>query len=324
MEITSIIQSWILSKRGFNIFYLTILILSGSVYTVSQYLINNEIIDSIFVGLLLGGTFVLILGISSIKKFMSNNASSFAEELNDFDKDYLKSLFVKVFNNPFWIYVAIIYGVMVGITPFIFGLWDENFILKFQLSVFLFIVNFLTGASLFALSMLFVLLYKASKKINAKIYDRTNIAVKFVVTLSQMASVIASFYVAFSIGSIYFSQIPYNTLVIGYSLFAALIILLAYIIPMIPIRNKIQHQKRDLKDEIAQLLQIEIDGLLNKAKMDKVIDTSKYNSLLEINSKISGIPTLPIGIKAIWNALGIIAVTTLPIIIQLVLEKLMN
>jgi hypothetical protein len=115
-----------------------------------------------------------------------------------------------------------------------------------MLSVFLVIVNFLTGATLYSLIMLFVFLYRTSNYLAIGLYDRYNSSSTFITELSRRASLIASFYIAFSITSIYFSELPINTLTIGYSIFAGAIIILAYIIPMMPIRNKIQYLKKKL------------------------------------------------------------------------------
>ena len=211
-----------------------------------------------------------------------------------------------------------------GYLPFLFNIWQESLSLTLLLSIFLFIVNFLTGASLFSLIMLFRFLYKISNFLSISLYDRNNPAVNFVNDLSRRASIIASFYVAFSITSIYFSEMPINTMTIGYSIFSGIIILIAYIFPMIPISSKIQFQKNLLLNEISSLLQSELNSLVINAKSEKEIDISKYNSLLELKSKISGIHSTPIGFKAMWNSIYIILITLLPVFIQFFLEKIMN
>ncbi|MBO3117496.1 hypothetical protein J4050_12100 [Winogradskyella sp. DF17] len=324
MDVQKLIDAWFLGKTRNITVYLVLLIVSSLAYIILQYSSIQNVTDSIFIGLLLGGTFVLILGVKWIQNYTSNNSIQFIEALSDFDHSFVTKLYRAVFNKSKVAIIGVGYGLLIGLSPFYFNLWDDNFKLNLFLCFFLFLVNFLTGASIYALSQLFILLYKTSKNIKAKIYDRTDITIRYVTELSKKMSVVAAFYVAFSMGSIYFSKYPLNSLIIGYGIFAAIVIVSAYIIPMIPIRNKIQKQKSKLKDEVSELLQQEFESMLTKAKNDQPISSEKYHSLLELRGKIANIPSLPVGMKTVWNSLSLFGITILPIIVQIILEKLFN
>lgn len=326
-NITQQINEWFFSRKQFIWTYAISLILSGVLYILIQYTVYNKIVDSLFIGLLFGSSFILLFGIKWVQEFFKSKIILFYNNLDkslELDHWKFEKLIKKVFKNPLTIVSGIGYGVVMGYLPFLFNIWQESLSLTLLLSIFLFIVNFLTGASLFSLIMLFRFLYKISNFLSISLYDRNNPAVNFVNDLSRRASIIASFYVAFSITSIYFSEMPINTMTIGYSIFSGIIILIAYIFPMIPISSKIQFQKNLLLNEISSLLQSELNSLVINAKSEKEIDISKYNSLLELKSKISGIHSTPIGFKAMWNSIYIILITLLPVFIQFFLEKIMN
>ena len=321
------IEGWFLSKKLFIWIYSICLILIGLVYILIQYIYFSRIKDSLFVGLLFGGSFILLFGIKWIQGYFKENIKTFYDSLDKFKKlgnTHFTSLTKKIFKNPLVIFSGIIYGLLIGYVPFLLNIWDDATALKYLLSVFLFVVNFLTGASLFSLIMVFLFLYNISDYLIIKLYDRNNTASNLITDLSKRASLIASFYIAFSITSIYFSELPFNAYIIGYSIFAGIIILIAYIVPMIPIRNKIQIQKSLLLSEISSLIQKELDKIVVNAKSGNSISIEKYNSLLELKNKIAGIHAIPIGFKAIWNSVYIILITLLPVFIQVILEKVIR
>lgn len=324
-KVIPIIQKWYLSSRIFVVTYLLVLVGSGLLYLFSQFSVNNSITDSLFLGLLFGSSLILLVGIKWIQIFFHKNLEGFYDSLESehaLTIETLLNLVKGVFKNPYSIMSGLVYGIAVGLSPFLFDIWEEVIILKIELALFLFIVNFLTGSALFSLVMLFKFLYNASNNVRVNMYDRYNNSARFITDISKRASIIASLYVAFSITSIYFSELPINTITISYSIFSALIILTAYVIPMIPIRNRILNIKKETINTLSFEIQKEFDSLIKKTISHEEIDTSRYEALLEMRSKVNGLPSFPIGLKGIWNALSIIGITLLPILIELLLEKI--
>jgi hypothetical protein len=317
------IDNWFLSRKSFIWIYSILLILTGLIYILVEFSRINTIKDSLFIGLLFGGSFILLFGIKWIQTLCKEKISEFYENLDDSKKHTVndfEKLTKKIFKNPLTIIAGVIYGLSVGSVPFLLKIWSEHFELNILLSLFLFIVNFLTGTALFSLVMLFFFLYKTSNHLVIGLYDRYNPASNFITDLSKRASIVASFYIAFSITSIYFSELPINKLTIGYSIFAGIIIIIAYLLPMIPIRNKIQLLKREAVVEISGHIQKELENLLKNARLEKDINIERYDSLIELRTKLSDLQSSPIGMKAIWNSIYIILITLLPVIIQVVLE----
>jgi hypothetical protein len=317
------INKWILSRKTFIWGYSITLILVGLIYIIIQYLEYNQIRDSLFIGLLFGGSFILLFGIIWIQRYFIDKLDLFyfnLEKSKNITYVEFEKLINRIFNNPFVLIAGIFYGILVGCVPFILGIWNNNLLLKILLAIFLLIVNFLTGASLFSLIMLYFFLFRTSDFITVSLYGGNNTSSGFITDLSKRASIIASLYIAFCVTSIYFSELPINSLTIGYSIFAGMIILTAYIIPMIPIRNKILTQKKTLMNELSFSLQSELDKIVINTKSGDDINIEKFKSLLELKSAISAIQTIPIGFKALWNSIYIILITLLPVFIQLILE----
>lgn len=323
-EVYQKIQNWALGNKIFVWSYSLILIITGIVYIFLEFSINDKVDDSLFIGLLFGASFILLFGIKWIKSFFIIRLKEFVDSLNIRENLFFENFNIKlfkIFNNPITFLVGLLYGIAVAVLVFNLDIWHGEITLNILLSVFLFIVNFLTGSVIYALINLFAFLYKSSSNINIGIYDRYNKGANFITDLSKRTTIIASFYVAFSITSIYFSNLPINTLIISYSIFAGGVILIAYIIPMIPIRNKILVKKNKAIHGLSAEIQNEFDQLIINSNLKKEIDISRYNSLIEIRSKVSSLNTLPIGAKTFLNSLSILIVTLIPIAVQVILEN---
>lgn len=323
MTVKEIISSWFLVKKGFIRSYSILLILIGLVYILAQNFIANDIKDAIFVGLLLGGSFILIFGAYWIYNYFNANIEDFELQIiksNESQRNNFYASLLEIFSNKS-IIIGVLYGLAVGSIPVIYNLWPEEITLKLLLGIFLFAVNFLTGVALTTLFRIFQFLYFSAKYIEFNLYDVKHLT-KFITTLSKSGSIIAAFYVFFSIMSIYFSILPLDFLTIGYSVFAALVIISAYIIPIIPINNKTKLLKNEVLKAISDEVQIEFNTIMKNIAKDDTLNLDKYDKLIEVREKVERIQTIPIGLKAVWNSLYIIAITLLPILLQFLLEKL--
>jgi len=323
MTAKEIIFKWFLVKKEFIRIYSILLVLIGLAYILAQNFKSKEILDATFVGLLLGGSFILIFGAFWIHNFFKTQINEFEFQIIKSNGEQKTNFYLslsKIFSRKS-IIVGVFYGLSVGCMSFIYDLWPNETLLKLLLVLFLFIVNFLTGIALTTLFRIFQFLYFSAKCIEFNLYDVKHLT-KFITTLSKSASIIAAFYVFFSIMSIYFSILPLDFLTIGYSVFATLVIISAYIIPIIPINNKTKQLKNDVLKTISTEIQSEFNLVIDDIDKVENLNLEKYDNLIEIRKKVESIQTIPIGMKAVWNSLSIIAITLLPILLQFILEKL--
>ncbi|MCR9253704.1 MAG: hypothetical protein NXI20_25035 [bacterium] len=321
------IKNWIVTSKYFQSFYLLTLLSVGILYIVWQNIKTQNIKDSLFIGLLFGGTLVLILGINWIYLYFKSKLNSLYESLASKKMDYESffDLSNRIFTNHSNIIAGIIYGFLIGLSPFYLNTWEEHLQLRIILSVFLFIVNFLTGCAFISLINLFIFSYKIGNFIKVELYDRSDLSAQFVLNISKWSSLIAAIYISFCICSIYFSVLPIGGYTIGYSIFSGIIIVVAYIFPMVPIRNAIADKKKEAIQNFSKKLQHEYDQIMlcesneiDNAHLSKV---EYYIKVLEQTSKIQ---TLPIGFKTIWNITYIILITLVPVVIQEILKHILK
>jgi hypothetical protein len=80
------IESLFLSRKHFIWIYSVVLVSTGLIYILIQFSKINTIKDSLFIGLLFGGSFVLLSGIKWIQAFCMEKISGFYENLNEIKK----------------------------------------------------------------------------------------------------------------------------------------------------------------------------------------------------------------------------------------------
>lgn len=302
----------------------------GLFYLYFQWSYTNVIKDSLFIGLLLGATLLLLQAMRYLYIFVVNNNMSFfsfSMEGEEYEKvvSAANKLCGSIFNTKSMIISGLLYGSAVGSAVFLMDIWTEETSLRILLFLFLFIINFVTGIGFYGLIMFFLQSWKISRIVKVNLWQRQNPSTLFLRKITHTTAIIASIYICMCMASILFSVIPFGSLTIGYSVFAGIIIIACLIVPEIPIRRKIATEKRETIMDINSQLQIEFKKALNEAKnSQKGIDLTKIDSLISLRQKIEKISVWPFGLRTVVTAVSVIVVTSLPGILQFILEKLFS
>lgn len=306
-----------------------LVIITGVIYIFFQWNITNIIVDSLFVSMLLGATMILLLGMRIIQNYIINRGLHFymftmpKEEPDVGYKKYIQ-LCKSVFNFKKMTFVGVIYGCLVGSVPFILDIWEENMDLKILLTLFMFFVNFVTGIGFYGLTAFFYHSIKMGRLVKVDLWQVENPSTNFLLGASRRIALIASLYISICISSIIFSKIPIGNLVIGYSIFSAIIILSCLIIPSYPIAQRMREQKIIAIQDIGEQLQQCYYETLELVKSGSEVNFNKFEHLLQIREKIDSINSWPFKIKSLTAGLYVVFFSSIPLILQVVLEKIIK
>jgi hypothetical protein len=97
------IRDWFLSKKLFIWLYSIILIFIGLIYILIEYHLLGQIKDSLFIGLLFGGSFILLIGIKWIQSYFLEKIEDFYNGLDEQlrpNRSNFRFLTKKIFKNP--------------------------------------------------------------------------------------------------------------------------------------------------------------------------------------------------------------------------------
>lgn len=144
-----------LRKTG-QILLVTPVIFSGLVYVILQWYFTGEIDDTIFVGLLFGASVILVYGVYLLGNHMILKSPSFFlaafEDQKKMDAANMHADFLHhIFDAKKMSISGLFYGIILSLFPVLVRVWPENWLLLASLSLFMFFVNYVTGAALYCL-----------------------------------------------------------------------------------------------------------------------------------------------------------------------------
>ncbi len=300
-------------------------VLIGSLYILIQWVKGETVFDGIFVSILIMATMILIEGIRNVFRYSLHHGLDFFSCIKskqpqvDF-ADFIDS----VYHTRRMTLVGVLYGMLLGLSPLILGVWGQDAILASVLSTFLFSINFVTGVAFYSLVNFFIFSLKMGKQIEVDLWQRENPATAFLFGIGKRISILSSIYITLCISSITFSIMPVGAFTIAYSIFACCVIISCLIIPLLPIIQKLQAVKRKALIDINNKLQIEFQRIFTNPTTDDSYDLKKIESLLLLHDRIESIHILPYRMKVIRSVVSILLVSSIPALLELYLEYLIK
>jgi hypothetical protein len=306
----------------------TMVLLSAIFYMVIQWIIINEIKDSLYISLSLIASIFILYFARNIIKFIIDNGPSFyssAISLKDPAKskqEYDKLL--RIFTNfrlliPF----GIGWGSIAGLLPLFLKLWPNNTTIAASFGIFLFCICFITGFFLFILISFFFVSKKLWDLIQVELWKRDNTASEFLLALSRKTSFVAAIYIAITITAwIITPVVPASKELIIYVIFSIVLLIGSVVIPIRPFTMKLLFMKHNALSDIDEKIQNEYTGIIDDLKANrKDVNFDQMNLLIEMRKKIEEIQVYPYRIKTLTASLSIIIIALLPVIVQFIFTK---
>lgn len=303
---------------------------TGVGYLTLQQVLTGSIRDAIFVSMLIGATAILLYGLKYLRDYLVSRGIrfyNFVLSTDNPEEAYRQhgELCRSVLNIKWMTVVGIVYGTIVGSAPFLFSLWPSSTVLKIALALFLFIVNFATGVAFYGLIDFFVHAVRMGSMIEVDIWKVNKPSTEFLLGATRRISILGGVYAGISNTSIVFSILPVNYLTISYFIFSGTTILASVVIPSIPITRKLRLAKVEAINEIENQLHETLRGELDKAKdPDAKISTDRFESLLTMKERVEDVHSWPFRIKSIFAGLSVIFFSSVPLIVEAVLQQLIN
>ncbi|MHC4541738.1 MAG: hypothetical protein ACYS74_18480 [Planctomycetota bacterium] len=300
---------------------------TGTLYVPIQWHRHGDIKDAAFVSMLIAATMILMFGLRRLQRYIVTKGLdfySFVMSTSDPEKAVLEhdQLCASVINFRRMTIAGILYGMAIGSTPFVWGVWKDDVFLRSSLSLFMFFVNFATGVAFYGLLTFFCHAIKMGAMVKIDLWHVENPSTNFLLGATRRLSVLASIYVCISISSILFSVLPIGSLVIGYSCFSAGVILASLAVPTLPVAKKLRESKAQTLRQIDEQVQAAFAGVLAKMNSeDKKVDLTAFESLLQLREKVESVHTWPFKLKALSAGFSVVFFSSVPVVLQLLLEK---
>jgi hypothetical protein len=304
-------------------------IVSGVVYIILQWSVSGEIRDSLFVSLLILATMVLMMGIVLLKKYLvSKGLEFYSFVLASVDPEEsvrrYQALCRSILHFGLMTLSGALYGSAIAVSPIALNVWKGEPSLQASLFAFMFCVNFATGIGFYGMVVFFWKAYHLGEIVKVDLWHTQNPSTIFLLGLSRRLSLLASIYICISLSSILFSLLPIGKLVIGYSVFSGVIILISLFLPSYPVMKKLSAAKRGTLSEVdVKLNELFTQIVSDMKKEGGAIDLGKFESLLRFREKVEAIQTFPFRVKAISAGVSVLVLSSIPVLLRFALTMVL-
>jgi len=312
------------------VFLILINFILGTSYATNEWLMYGKIEDALFIGILSGATTILNIGLFFVLSYLSSKGIDFYNFVfssSNPEKVYhqYKKLCSTIINRKNMLFSGLIYGLIVGSTPFVFEIWSQNLELQFIMSAFLFSCNFTTGIAFYSLVMFIKESFKMSNIIEIELWQIQNPSTNFIIGISKRISLLASVYIGLCLTSIFFSKFELGILIAFYSLFCGIILLITFILPISPLIKKIRQGKEKTLNELDCKLQTIFKKTMDEfSDSNDKVDLTRLHSLLEVREKVASINPYPFKVGLITTGISILLISSFPVFLELGLKVLLK
>lgn len=339
------------TSKGYTSLFAVILLISfplmlGSLYVILIAVLNTSKVESesFFVALLVAATMILVIGLSGLRRFFIQKGlklTIFLKPSTKIDSSYnvFKQISDNIFRFKYMTIVGFIYAFSISSGVFIINPWSNQTIFRLILSLFLFSVNFPTGIAFYSLLAFFVQSNKLGKLVNINLWQVENPLIHFFFGIARRISLLVSIYSCISVCSILLSpkfrsflfnesarwseyaRIP----VIAYCVFIFVMVILAIVIPPLPVVQKLREAKAEALVGLNKRLHLAFySNLGDTATTNENIDFEKVKTLLELREKVENINIWPFRVKSVLTGLTVLFFSSVPIILQEVVKHALN
>jgi len=303
-------------------------IAAGLLYISLQWSRHGSIEDAVFVGILIGATLILLLGIGWFYRFLAAKGLDYFQCLLQADGPAdIYAAFSKLCASTIDLRrttaAGCCYGALVGSAAWILNTWEGDAVLRFALGLFLFSVNFVTGVAFHGLLVFFGQAVRSGRHVPISLWHSINPATDFLLAATRRIVLLASVYISLCIGSVAFSTLPLGGFLVGYSVFCGLVLIASIFVPIVPLALR----TREVKEEALRAINARLDEcyreFMAKAREgDATAELAMLERYFTLKAKIEAVPVWPFKLRSIGAALSVVFFSSIPVLLQLILERL--
>lgn len=296
---------------------LKLALFSGVLYLTAQLLINKEIKDSIFIGLLCGSTIIAYQVSINIFNKIKNTPSLLGGAKKT--EDTLKL----IFSIKFGFTIAIPFASIFAIVTYVVSPWNDQDLLNWMLLLFIVSCNIITGFALSAILSYYNFALKIGKKIKVELWNRSDPTLIFLMEINGILSKSVALVSAFGVSATMFSVFQINAPVYLFTIFSALVVASTFVIPTLPITNKIRVMKKDHLLQLSKLIQKEYDHIIQVDNTCTQKSSDRFEDLIKASKHVSTVRAFPpVAQRTLNSAAYVTLVTMLPATIDLLLKTI--
>ena len=326
---------YIFKNKAFSTSFISAMLVTSSVYLLTQWLHTRTIADGAFVVALLFASTFLIRRMGSFYDHLSNECPAFSMVIfktsvdtnTEFTMDGIEKLnrdMLMIFSSGKSLLTGLFFDIAFIVGVLLLGLWDGKPVIHVCFISLLAVANFVTGCALYTLIRFLLALRRWIQEMPIDIWHVRSHSILNIRKIKNEAVRTAAIYSSICLCAVLVSIIAVNELYIFYTVFSILILAFAFIYPEILVQRKIMHEQVQIVDDINQRIKVEFERLFKQSEVDTeiVTDLSLITELFSIREKTQGVIKESSFFSAVFSFIPIILVSVIPVLVQLILEML--
>lgn len=298
----------------------------GTIYVVVQWIRRSDVADPLFVGILMANDFLIF----SILKFFTVSLRAHGRELEAGLDRYSDHLSVSTMLDAMFAVtrggiVAVLFGSIFFLGVLLLQIaWEADSALRLLLATFLFTSNFVTGLGIFSLVKFFRIALRLRGHVRVELFDRSCPVTQFLMWASRRVVQATAFISCLAMLSLLFSVFKLDFSTVLFSIWTVTLLSVAYLVPLIPISNRLAILKGNELRRLGLLIQEQYALLMaQSSNPSATVEMERFEVLDTLNKKISKIRVFPpVGSKSVETALFVTFLTLLPSLIEFFLNFL--
>lgn len=295
------------------------------IYIFSQLVILGYVSDAIFISMLSVATIFLNYRQLNLYRALINgeNRLIFTQEEVSTDKmdggvfeEEVNSIFTKKQDNIF----AVIFAALFAVVMWQFDSWNQHKILKIAFSVYLFTANIPTGYAVIRILKYFYYNIKWIKNIKIEFGSQGGYSERFIKQICMKVLFTAVVYCAVSLSSILFTQIQINAIVVVYTIFAMLLVIISLSLTSILLNKRMNESNADMMEKIDKKVASIILDEVESERMDEQ-KVNKMKELIEMRGYIEKKQKGEVNFAKLASNFGLLFITVIPILLQWILDR---
>ncbi|MDW3211796.1 MAG: hypothetical protein R8N23_18145 [Reichenbachiella sp.] len=299
-------------------------VLTGTVYSIHQWLQLGSIKDPFFVGMIMANT--LIIG-----QFLNYTIKFFDVEIENGNLKDHKTLLKNSRKDIFHLFPSILTGIGIALIFFFCtylwaDIWMEHSAIKFSHCTFLFASNLMTGIAIYCYVIYLKLSFKLSANVTIGLYDRSCPLALFLIRLNKFLTLAASLTCTIALLSLTNSVYQVNSVLYSFIGWIALVVISVFVIPLTGISRKVREIKTKNLQRLSKMIEEKYEELLLKISRNEKFD-DVGDALKELSKTYKDVHRIKVfppiaSAKSYQTAIFALFVTLIPAILDALLKIL--
>jgi hypothetical protein len=262
---------YLFENRIVKIAYVLCVLLVGVAYLMAQYIILAEAVDALFVFISSAMAIFLALRSGSLTIAIKKTALLLSDDVNEntYSPDEFWGDINRVLSNKLAITTGLAFAAYHVFNRISMGIWMDEPPIMILFLLMSFFANFITGCVLYSLAYLMVVMMKWINHMRFDGWHSRSEEIMQIRNLKFDIIITGMIYVSITLSTTGLSLIPIGEFIYGYTVFAILVVMVAFLLPEMNIYRKLRVAKNSVIHDLDRRIKVVYNAMIDEDDLNK-------------------------------------------------------